>query len=125
VIAGGNGNVSTDFSKSGGGPLVLIFYQISFPITVFSSPPESGENTLARKLGKKEYMFFSISVARALLKSGHNFLNKFVSTEQNIVSVILSIKSSGIFFVVCGVLWFDLSGFFYFIKKHLVMDHKA
>lgn len=40
-IAEGNGNFSTDFSRSGGGPpLVLFFYQISFPITVFSSPPE-------------------------------------------------------------------------------------
>lgn len=59
-IAERNGNFSTDFSRSGGGPpLVLIFYQISFPITVFSSPPESGEVEYSReKAGKKGIYIF-------------------------------------------------------------------
>lgn len=109
-IAGGNGNVSTDFRRSGGGPpLVLIFYQISFLIAVFSSPPESAEVKYSRKKTRKKTMYiFSISVAGELLKSGHNFLNKFVSTEQNLVSVIF-IKSSGVGFFFClwdFVVWF-------------------
>lgn len=61
-IAEANRNVSTDFSRSGGGPpLVLIFYQITFPITVFSSPPESGEVEYSRKKArkKKEYIFLA------------------------------------------------------------------
>lgn len=69
---------------------------------------------LEKKKKKPEYIFFSISLARELLKSGHNFLNKFMSTEQHLVSPILSIKKSGvfvIFFRVYGVLWFGLLGF--------------
>lgn len=58
-IAEANRNVSTDFSRSGGGPpLVLIFYQITFPITVFSSPPESGEVEYSRKKARKKKNIF-------------------------------------------------------------------
>lgn len=61
-IAEANSNVSTEFSRSGSAPpLVLIFYQISFPITVFSSPPESGEVEYSGKKArkKKEYIFLA------------------------------------------------------------------
>lgn len=124
-----NRNVSTDFSRSGSGPpLVLIFYQISFLITVFSSPPESGEVEYSGKKARKEKnIFFSISLAGELLKSGYDFLNKFVSTEQNLISPILSIKKSGffvhffVFVEFCGLVFWVFS----FIKRHLVTDYKA
>lgn len=121
-IAEANRNVSTDFSRSGSGPpLVLIFYKISFPITVFSSPPESGEVEYSgKKARKKRIYFFSISLSRELLKSDHNFLNKFMSTEQNLVSPILCIKKSR-FFVRFLCLW----GFLLYIKRHLATDYKA
>lgn len=54
-VAEAKRNVSTDFSRSGGGPPpVLIFYQISFSITVFSSPPESGEVEYSKKKARKK-----------------------------------------------------------------------
>lgn len=68
---------------------------------------------MGRKLEKKRIYFFSVSLSGELLKSDHNFLNKFVSTEQNLVSPILSIKRVGFLldFYVCGVLWFGLLSF--------------
>lgn len=79
---------------------------------------------MGRKLEKKRIYFFSISLAGELLKSGYNFLNKFVSTEQNLISPILSIKKSGyfvhffVFVEFCGLV-------FSFIKRRLVTDYKA
>lgn len=73
---------------------------------MFSSPPESAEVEYSRKqAGEKKcvyiYIYICISIAGELLKSDHNFLNKFVSTEQNLVSVIF-IKSSGFGFLFVG-----------------------
>lgn len=98
--------------------LLLFLFFTSFPITVFSSPPESGEVEYSGKKArkKKRIYFFSISLAGELLNSGRNFLNKFVSTEQNLVSPILSIKKSGVFvrfFVFVGFCGFFLCWVFF------------
>lgn len=80
--------------------LLLFLFFTRFLFQLLYSPAHLNQerwNTVGRKLEKKRIYFFSISLAGELLKSVHNFLNKFVSTEQNLVSPILSIKKSGVF----------------------------
>lgn len=75
-----------------------------------------------RKAGK--VFLFNISIAGELLKSGHNFLNKPVSTEQMLYQWCC-LKSSAVFFFVIFCVSFCGGFLFYFIKRHLAMDHKS
>lgn len=76
--------------------LLLFLFFTRFLFQLLYSPAHLKQerwNTVGKKLGKKKYIF----LAGELLKSDHSFPNKFVSTEQNLVSPILSIKKSGFF----------------------------
>lgn len=79
--------------------LFLFFTRFLFQLLYFPAHLNQERwNTVGRKLEKKKRIyFFSISLSGELLKSDHNFLNKYVSTEQNLVSPILSIKKSRLF----------------------------
>lgn len=85
--------------------LFLFFTRFLFQLLYFPAHLNQERwNTVGRKLEKKRIYFFSISLSGELLKSDNNFLNKFVSTEQNLVSPILCIKKSR-FFVRFLCLW--------------------